>query len=197
MVKERTVGQYRAIDLIMFSLMVLIGEWLVVNAAGKWFPDQLYVFSITPVITAIVMMRWGPWAAIHAALGGAVLCWNLGGTPGQYLVYCGGSLLGLGALAMLKLLGKERVRGDALITILFGVLTALLMQAGRALLSLTAGGTAAGMLDFFTKDVITLLFTAVVIWIARRLDGIFEDQINYLLRISKEKEEEKENFNEG
>ena len=73
-VKERTVGQYRAIDLIMFSLMVLIGEWLVVNAAGKWFPDQLYVFSITPVITAIVMMRWGPWAAIHAALGGAVLC---------------------------------------------------------------------------------------------------------------------------
>ena len=30
-----------------------------------------------------------------------------------------------------------------------------------------------------------LLFTGVILWIARRLDGIFENQKHYLLRIHK------------
>ena len=192
--KKRTVGQYRTIDLALFALIVFVGEYLVVTAAGRWFTDQLYVFSVVPVITAIVMMRWGPWAAIHAVLGGLALSWASGASPSQYAVYCLGNLLGLGALGMLRALGKERVRQDAFLTVVFGMACCLLMQLGHALLSLLFGGTAGGMIVFFTTDVITLLFTAVVIWIARRLDGVFEDQINYLLRISKEQEEEKENF---
>lgn len=195
--RQRTVGEYRTIDLVLFALMVLVGEAVVVTAARRWFPDQLYVFSVVPVITAIVMMRWGPWAAIHAVLGGLAFCWASGAEAAQYAVYCGGNLLGLGALTMLKISGKESVRTDAFRTVVFGLLTALLMQLGHALLSLLFGGTAAGMIVFFTTDVITLLFTAVVIWIARRLDGVFEDQINYLLRVSKEQEEEKENDDEG
>lgn len=192
--KQRTVGQYRTIDLVLFSLMVAVGEFLVVNAAGSWFTDQLYVFSVVPVVTAIVMMRWGPWAAIHAVLGGLVLSWATGASPGQYVIYCGGNLLGLAALVMLRTLGKERVRADSFLTVVFGMSCCLMMQLGRALLSLLFGGTVSSMLGFFTADVITLLFTAVVIWIARRLDGVFEDQINYLLRINREQEEEKENF---
>ena len=192
--KKRTVGQYRTIDLMLFALMVFLGEYLVVTAAGHWFTDQLYVFSVVPVVTAIVMMRWGPWAAIHAVLGGVALSWATGASPSQYAVYCVGNLLGLGALGMLRALGKERVRTDGFLTVVFGMACCLLMQLGHALLSLLFGGTVGGMIVFFTTDVLTLLFTAVVIWIARRLDGVFEDQINYLLRISKEQEEERENF---
>lgn len=194
MQRQRTVGEYRTIDLIMFAVMVAVGEWLVVNAARFWFRDQLYMLSVVPLVTAIVMMRWGPWAVIHALLGGLVYCFTSGAALTQYLVYCGGNLLGLAALAVLKAAGKERIRGDALLTMGFGALTVLLMQLGRALLSLLFGGTAGGMIVFFTTDVITLLFTVVVMWIVRRLDGVFEDQINYLLRVSKEQEEEKENF---
>ena len=195
--RQRTVGEYRTIDLVLFALMTVIGEALVVNAAGRWFPDQLYVLSVIPALTAIVMMRWGPWAAIHAVAGSLAFCWASGAAPAQVAVYCVGSLLGLGALALLKLWGKERIRGDALLTMTFGLGTALLMQLGRALMSLLFGGTVEGMIVFFTTDVITLLFTVVVVWIARRLDGVFEDQINYLLRINREQEEEKENGNEG
>jgi len=194
--RKRTVGEYRTIDLVLFALMAVVGETLVANAA-RWFPDQLYIFSIVPVVTAIVMMRWGPWAAIHAVLGGAAFCWASGAQAPQYAVYCAGNLLGLGALAMLRVQGKARVRSSAMASVLFGLLTALLMQLGRAIVSLAFGGTAGEMIVFFTTDVITLLFTAVVIWIARRLDGVFEDQINYLLRVSKEEEEERENSNEG
>ena len=196
MERQRTVGEYRAIDLLIFSLMVFFGETVIIMGA-RLFPGELYVLSVTPVVTAIVMMRWGPWAAIHAALGGLALCIGTGAAAQQYAVYCGGNLLGLGALALLKLQGKENIRQDAFRTVVFGLATALLMQLGRALASVALGGPAEAMFEFFRADVLTLLFTAVVIAIVRRLDGVFEDQINYLLRISKEREEERENSDEG
>lgn len=196
MERQRTVGEYRAIDLLIFSLMVFFGETAIIMGAHL-FPGELYVLSVTPVVTAIVMMRWGPWAAIHAALGGLALCIGTGAAAQQYAVYCGGNLLGLGALALLKLQGKENIRLDAFRTVVFGLATALLMQLGRALASVALGGPAEAMFEFFRADVLTLLFTAVVIAIVRRLDGVFEDQINYLLRISKEREEERENSDEG
>ena len=114
------------------------------------------------------------------------------------LTLIAGSATGIGgALVLFKLFGKERIRGDALGTMAFGVVTALLMQLGRALVSVVSGGAAQDAILFFTADVLTLLFTAVVMWIVRRLDGVFEDQITYLLRISKEKEEERESSDEG
>jgi hypothetical protein len=60
------------------------------------------------------------------------------------------------------------------------------MQLGRALTALALGNGLGVSLGFFTTGVITDLFTVVVVWISRRLDGIFEDQIHYLLRIQKE-----------
>lgn len=194
--RQRTVGEYRAIDLILFSLMLVLGE-TAVCVAGRLFPGELYVFSVVPVITAIVMMRWGSWAAIHAVLGGLALCFWTGATATQYAVYCAGNLLGLGALGFLQMSGKEGVRQSSFQTVAFGVATALLMQLGRALTSMVLGGTTDGMVDFFLADVLTLLFTAVVMWIVRRLDGVFEDQINYLLRIHQEEEEERESSDEG
>ena len=102
MERQRTVGEYRAIDLLIFSLMVFFGETVIIMGA-RLFPGELYVLSVTPVVTAIVMMRWGPWAAIHAVLGGVTLCFWTGGAPMQYVVYGAGNLLGLGALGMLRL----------------------------------------------------------------------------------------------
>lgn len=195
MERKRTVGEYRAIDLMMFALMMSLGE-VVIAMAAKRFTGEPYVFSVVPAITAIVMMRWGPWAAIHAVLGGVVFTWASGGAGLDFAVYCGGNLLGLGALTMLKLYGKDRLREDALMSMTFGVLTVLLMQIGRALVWMLVHRTAEGIIVFITADVLTLLFTAVVIWVVRRLDGMFEDQIKYLLRVSREMKEERESSDE-
>lgn len=197
MQKRISFGQYRAIDLALFAAMLAGAEWLIVLAATRWFPGQPYTLTAVPAVTAIVMMRWGPFAAIHAALGGTVFCLASGGGWQQLIIYGGGNLLGLAAMALFRAWGKDGIRQDALRTMLFGVLTALLMQLGRAALSLLFGANMADVLRFFTTDVISLLFSAVVVWIARHQDGVFEDQKNYLLRISQEEEEEKENWNEG
>ncbi|MBR5382660.1 MAG: hypothetical protein IK133_02460, partial [Clostridia bacterium] len=116
-------------------------------------------------------------------------CRTSGATLQQYAVYCIGNLLALGALGLKKAYGTEGIRQDVLKTLLFGGVTLVLMQLGRFLVSLVFGASVTQALGFFTTDVISLLFTLVIIWIVRRLDGMLEDQKHYLQRIRKEQEE--------
>ena len=69
MARRRSLGEYRAIDLFCFALMLALFEPVLHLAATKLFPAEPYSVSAAAAITAIVLMRWGPWAGIHAALG--------------------------------------------------------------------------------------------------------------------------------
>ena len=189
MKRQLSFEQYRAIDLAMFAVLLCFTETMIVKAATWWFAEQLYTVSVVGAITAIVLMRWGPWAGIHAVLGGAVYCLASHGSVQQLIIYCVGNLLALLALLPLRLLGGERIRLDPLMSIGFGLLTLLLMQLGRALVALAFGTPFQTCLGFFTTDALSLLFTGLIIWVARRLDGIFENQRHYLLRIHNTEEE--------
>ena len=186
--------QYRSMDLFFFAVTLCFSEALIVNAALRWFPDQLYSVSVTAAVTAIVFIRWGPWGAIHAVLGALVYCTACGGSGKQYLIYSLGNLLSLLVLLLIRLFGKERIRKDPLVTLLYALCTLLLMQLGRALTALLLGSEAKSCLNFFTTDARSGLFTMVIVWIAARLDGILEDQKTYLLRVNREGEEEKGGF---
>ena len=188
MKRQLSFQQYRAIDLAMLAALLCITEALIVKAATWWFADQLYTVSVVGALTAIVLMRWGPWAGIHAALGGAVFCFASHGSVQQLVIYCIGNLFSLFMLLPLKLLGGERIRLDQFLSVCFGLMTLLLMQLGRALTALALGTDFQTCLGFFTTDALSLLFTGLIVWIARRLDGIFENQKHYLLRIHKEEE---------
>jgi hypothetical protein len=189
MKRQLSFEQYRAIDLAMFAVLLCFTETMIVKAATWWFAEQLYTVSVVGAITAIVLMRWGPWAGIHAVLGGAVYCLASHGSAQQLIIYCVGNLFALLALLPLRLLGGERIRLDPLMSIGFGLLTLLLMQLGRALVALAFGTAFQTCLGFFTTDALSLLFTGLIVWVARRLDGIFENQRHYLLRIHNTEEE--------
>ena len=121
--------QYRAIDLALFAAMLCVSEWLLVTAATRWFPDQLYTVSLVGALTAIVMLRWGPWAAIHAALGGLVFALASHGSGKQLLIYAGGNLLSLVMLLPLRRLGGEKIRSDAFLSVCFGLAALLRLLA--------------------------------------------------------------------
>ena len=188
MKRQLSFSQYRGIDLTLFAVILCVSEALIVNAARFWFPDQLYTVSAVGAVTAIVLMRWGPWAGIHAVLGGIVYCLVSGGSPRQFVIYGIGNLFSLLSLLPLRLLGGERIRTDGVLSVCFGLFTLLMMQLGRALTALVLGSAFRSCLGFFTTDALSLLFTGLILWIARRLDGIFENQKHYLLRIHKEEE---------
>ena len=187
---QRTIGQYRAIDLSLFALMVMLSETLLVTAAARWFPYQAYTVSATAALTAIVMIRWGPWAAVHAFLGGLVYCLVSGGALRQYVIYCAGNELAMLMLIVITKKGDEYIRSDALRAMLFGLGVLLLMQLGRAAVALAAGARVTAVTGFFLTDSVSALFTLIVMWIVRRLDGMLENQYHYLRRVREERERE-------
>ncbi len=188
---SRSYSGYRSIDLTLFAVMLIVFEGIILMASTRWFAGQPYTVSVVPLIVAIVMMRWGPWAGIHALVGGLAFCLASGAAPRQYLIYCVGNLFSLAALGLRRVMGEEAIRKDTLKTLLFGLATAVLMEAGRALMALVLGVSPPIALGFFTTDVVTVLFTLVVVWIVRRLDGVWEDQQHYLLRLREEQEKER------
>ncbi len=188
--KQRTVEQYRAIDLSFFALMVILSEALLATAANHWFPLQAYTVSATAALTAVVMIRWGPWAALHAFLGGLVFCLVSGGVLKQYVIYCFGNELALLLIPLIRKKGDAYIRETSFRTMMFGGAALLLMQAGRAAAALLFGAGPGQALGFFTTDSVTMIFTLAVMWIVRRLDGLFENQYHYLKRIQAERERE-------
>lgn len=187
MKRQLTWKEYRAIDLGLMALALAIFEFIIVRAANWWFPGQPFTVSLAAPIAAVVYMRWGPWGVIHAVEAGLVFCYFSGGTGTQFVIYCAGNALSVLAVLLLKLCGKERVRTGNL-ALVFPILVQLLMQAGRAAVALVLGAGMENVAGFFTTDSLSLLFTFVIIWIARKLDGVYEDQKHYLLRVHAEKE---------
>ena len=181
--RQLTIEQYRAIDLSLFALILAVSEALIVASARLWFPDQLYTVSVTAAVVSIVLMRWGGFAAIHAVLGALVYCAAARATPQQFLIYCAGNLGALLSLLWLRLLGAQKIRADGFVSVCFALATLLEMQLGRAVAALALGYAARECVGFVTTDALSALFTGVILWVARRLDGIFEDQRHYLLRI--------------
>ena len=131
-----------------------------------------------------MLVRWGAWAGIHAALGGLVFCLLSHAAPAQFLVYILGNCFSLLCLPALQKWRKEEgLWRDSMKVLTFGLAVLLLMQTGRGLISLLCGAPLADFPGFFTTEVITDLFTLVVLWITRRLDGVLEDQRHYLRRV--------------
>ena len=189
--RQRTWQEYRTIDLAILGAILAVCEFLTVKAANIWFPAQPYTVSLAAAVTSIVYMRWGWWGALHAVLSGFVFCATVDAELRSYLIYCLGNLLSVLAVPVLLKIGKEKVRTGSL-ALVFPAAVLLLMQAGRALVALATGAPARSCVGFFTTDSISMLFTIVVIWIARRLDGVYEDQKHYLLRLSEKENAEKE-----
>lgn len=193
MKRQLTLGEYRTIDLVLFALLLIFFEFIILRVAATTF----FTVSLAAAITTIVYMRWGWWGAIHAALSGLLFCfyYSSGAAPdqtvgpAQYAIYIVGNLFSLAAVPVLKKLGPQRVRESAVKSLLFALAVVLLMQGGRGAVALALGTVPfSGALGYFTTDSLSVLFTLVIIWIVRRLDGVFEEQRHYLLRIQEEKE---------
>ena len=196
-----SIQQYRATDLFIFALILAAFELINFFAVTKWFADSaLFTFSLMVPICVLIMMRWGWPAVLYAAGDGALYCLLL------WLQYDGLELafdwyrwlqygLGNACIAVLlvyfRFVGKERVRGSALLSVLSVVIAWVAVMLGRAAFYSVCAGYNFGMaiLDVLASDFLSLAVGIVVILIMRRLDGMFEDQKSYLKRVDRERKE--------
>ncbi len=189
------LAKYRATDLFIWALLLCLFEILIVKAGTTLFASQPYTVSLVPAIVAIVYMRWGGFGAILAFLGGIVLCLagGLGLEIKQCTVYAVGNLFSVLVLPILR--GRKKIiRDNIFLSAIFASAVAFLMQVGRAVVSLILGDVISGAMSFVTTDVLSGVFAIILVLIARRMDGVFESQVSYLIRL---KEAEKEARHEG
>ena len=186
MKQQISLQQYRGIDLAILAA-VMGGVQLAIHiAATVWFSDQLYIVSPVAILVALVMMRWGPWAAIHAVVGGVFYALISSGSWQHFVIYGVGNAFALLSLIIFKISTKEKVRLSTLGTMGFALCVQVLMLLGRAGVAVLLGYEWAECLGFITTDALSILFTVCIAWAIRRIDGLFEDQIHYLLRIQQE-----------
>lgn len=192
MQRQITFRQYRAMDLFLFSALLCISEVLITWGANRWFQTADFILSLSCAVMAIVMVRWGAWAAIPVAAGSIAFCIAQAVTqPGgirweQVLIYVVGSQAGLVMLLFLKKWNWEKMKHNVLLAVLYGLLTALTMQTGRGLVALVLGEGWQYVAGFILMDVLSTLFAALLTGIASRLDGLMEEQKHYLRRIQRE-----------
>lgn len=187
--KQISFRQYRAIDLAILSVILFAAETVTAKAAGEWFPDELYTLSPTVAVICIVMMRWNGYAVFPAIAGGAAYCLALDASFPYYAVYCAGNCFALIALLFFRVSGKENVRKKPVSTLLFTAAAYIGVCLGRGLCTAVIGGGAGldAIISFLTADSLSLFFSAVVVLLARNIDGLFEDQKAYLIRTEAER----------
>ena len=185
-----TFKQYRNIDLFIFSLLLTLSEAITTIATNKWFAAQPVAISTTLIFICIIMMRWGGYAIIPACLGGFVFCVASGASANQYLIYIVGNCAALSAMLWFKVCNKEDIRKSPFKIALFVLTSYATMQIGRWLISLLFACKIETLLVYVSVDIISLLFTVVVMIIMRNTDGMIEDQKSYLFRLQREKKAE-------
>lgn len=184
-------NKYMAIDLLIFLGLMFILEGLNLWAVSK-FNNEVVTLSIVTAITLIVIMRWGAYGLIHSALGGLFYCvfnnaFVKAVTVDQYVIYIIGNLFIAFILIFTKFVGKQKIRDSVGWTILYCIIGFILVDFGRAVVSLfftLEFGSV--LLRFLSVDALNCAITIVIMLVARKQNGVFEDQIHYLNRISME-----------
>lgn len=190
--KQITFKQYRGIDLALLCALTAIFEAIAAMASDKWINLQAMTVSITVAMTCITFMRWSLFALLPSFIGALVYCITIGGSPHQYLIYCGGSLFVTMAYPLLQRITKEKVKDRFLLKIVFVSAVYVSLNLGRWYFSLPLEFSLKTLLTFLGTDILSLLFAIVVFAVAKNVDGLIEDQKSYLLRLEQERKEEQE-----
>lgn len=189
MKQQISFAQYRAIDLAILGVAMAISQIAIQMAMSIWFEGKMHMmYFVSPVaiMVTLVLMRWGPWAAIHAVAGGLLYAFLSDGSWKHFVIYGAGNAFALLALIIFRISDKEKVRLSALGTMGFALCVQVLMLLGRAAVAALLGFGYGECLGFVTTDALSILFTVCIAWCIRRIDGLFEDQKHYLLRVQRE-----------
>lgn len=182
--KQLTFKGYRLLDLSIFTVLMIVFEYIGVKAT-LWF-NEVYSISLFLTIALIVMMRWGAWSVITIIAGVLTYCLANQAVWSNYVVYLGGALFLLFNLFWF-LLGKEKIR-QGYFPFLYVLSGFLLLELGRSLITIIITNKFP-LIGFLGTDVLNFLLTLLIIYIVRKQNGLFEDQIAYLKRINSEPSE--------
>lgn len=177
----------------MFTVIAAIAELVCYYSQG-WFPDAAF-FTLNlmlPVIT-LVLVRWG-WRGLLIAVAESLLYCVIRGSVWQgYIIYMVGNLAISVELLVIWLL-KDRLNKRwywAFLLVLAGWVAVNFTRT--CLYAIIYGNflsAAATMFGISDGGLLALAMGEIIILVCRKLDGLFENQKRYLIRLDKERKEE-------
>ena len=189
-----SIKQYKTTDLVIFAAILIIFDLLAHYAAILFGGNLLYSFCLTVPITLLIMMRWG-WCSVFFAVGDALLL-TIVNNPAvwqSYLCYGAGSASLMLLLIAVKFIGKKRIASKWYFTSLFFVVGWVLQNLTISVMNAICGYSFLQSLSlnfgFGITGVLSLAMGLVITLVLRKLDGMYEDQIEYLKRLKGEREE--------
>lgn len=203
-------ARYRATDLLLFAVILAAFDVISFFAFTKWFSDDSsrYIFSLAVPIALLVMVRWNWYGLFYAVGDGLLYCILLlatgrmpeGAVLQFFLVYClGNAFVGL-AFLMVRFAGYKRIIAKWYFTVLYLLAGWVAVLAGKVVISVCCGADfVSSLLGFLgAADMLSLAMGLIILLIMRRLDGMMENQRDYLLRLDKERKEKMmaDNFGE-
>ena len=183
-----SLAQYKTIDLTIFAAIVTALE-IITRLALNFSPGEIFSFSSTLAVTLIVFVRWGKWGLIHAVLGGLAYTLINQADTKTIAIYCIGNLGISLALLVLKKFPHDKIRQSLDLRVLYCLVGFLGMCIARTVMAFILEGSIS-IVDYFIRyfsvDALNGVITVIVISIAAKQDGVLEDQLSYLYRISEE-----------
>jgi hypothetical protein len=138
------------------------------------------------------MVRWNWWAAAFPVIDGVLFCFMCSTVQdvnfSQYVIYGVGNAFIVLNYFFLKLVGKDKVIKKWYLTIVYALIGYVLVVLGRSVVSACFGENFLQVLVATAGfgESVNLLFAILGLLILRRLDGMLEDQKQYLIRINQE-----------
>ena len=181
-----SLSRYRATDLTILLLVMCAIEAIslfVLKRVGSQF-----VLSVIVPVTLIVYIRWNAFGLIHALVGGvleAAVITYYNGDMTVFTLVRSATIYGAGyactAAAMLTFIkGKDAVAGKWWSTALYALIAFVAMCIGRAVTATVFGEDFLDiLLEYLLREALNLIFTILVLLIARRQNGFFADQKEY------------------
>ncbi len=189
-----SVKQYKSTDLFIFAIIVIIYD-LLAHYAPLLFTDEIaFSFCLTVPITLLIMIRWG-WCSVFFAVGDGLLLTLINNTSSwqSYLCYGVGNAALMLLLIPVKLLGKKKIASKWYFTSLFVIcgwaVQNLAISVMNAICGLPFVSYLASNFGFGITGVLSLAMGLAITLVLRRLDGMYEDQLEYLKRLKGEREE--------
>ncbi|MGN0820127.1 MAG: hypothetical protein ACI4M6_07085 [Christensenellaceae bacterium] len=190
-----TFKQYRALDLIIFTVLLCVFESVLTVIWNVWAYSDPFIPSLLFLILAIVYMRWGALALIPAVVCGVVvssvrLLTDKSLTESVFVTEIIGNCFSAFILLFMKRVKKDRIKSSWGMTIAYASLIYIFIETGRAVAYLILSKDAALTLSYFAtrlflRDLVAYVLLITGVLIVRRIDGMFEDQKAYLFRLER------------
>lgn len=182
--KQITLSEYRAGDITIFTVLMIVVEFLAIKGI-VWF-SEIYAISLFLALILIVMRRWKLWAIVPMLASAITVCAVNKAEFYVYVIHIIGNLFVLLAMIWFKIAKNNFKEGHYLI--LYSLSAYVLMCFGKSFIGFLYGEKFTTLfIGFLGVNALNVVIAIIVLFIVRKLDGVFEDQIEYLKRVQEEK----------